>query len=316
MAGMEFAQLINEGDILSTYSREKTAGFVGLGMMGLPMAMNILRAGHPLVVFDIHPEPVAQLVRLGAQPATSAADVAARARYLVSMVDTTAQATDVIMGAAGFLSSGREGDVVISMSTIDPMALRDMHARLAARGMDLIDAPVSGLEKGAREGTLKAFAGGSAEALDKARPVLNAMCSEIIHFGAIGNGTTMKLVNNMLFQVGRVLVAEALALDTSAGLDPRQMVDVIGKATGNSAAFQYCAPRILDRDFQGIRMDITFKDIELQCALAKSLQMPLFMANMAQQVYQMARARGLGGEDGAAIVKVYEQFTGVAVTAG
>ena len=294
---------------MSTQSRENTVGFVGLGMMGLPMATSVLRAGKSLLVYDINPVPVTQLVGLGAQQASSPADVAMRAKYLISMVDTTAQASEVILGPTGFMSSGQDGDIVISMGTIDPMALRVMHASLMAKGIELIDAPVSGLEKGAREATLKAFVGGTVEALEKARPVLNTMCSEIIHFGPIGNGTTMKLVNNMLFQVGRVLVAEALVLGTKAGLDPQQMVEVIGKATGNSAAFQYCAPRILARDFQGIRMDITYKDIELQTALAKSLQMPLFMANMAQQVYQMARASGFGGEDGAAVVKVYEQFT-------
>ncbi|WP_233853753.1 NAD(P)-dependent oxidoreductase [Paraburkholderia sp. HD33-4] len=296
-------------------SREATVGFVGLGMMGGPMAENIIKAGHSLVVCDVDPRKLDRFVALGARPAQSPADVARQASVVVSMVDTTAQAEQVITGSEGCAASAQTGDVIVSMSTIDPVALRRMQQTLAAHGADLIDAPVSGMEKGAREGTLKAFVGGAPEALERARPVLNAMTSEIIHFGPIGQGTTMKLINNMLVQVAWISIAEALALGAKAGLDPKQMVETIGNATGNSVAFQYSAPRILARDFDGIRMDITYKDIELQTSLAKSLQCPMFLANVAQQVYQMGRAAGLGSEDGgSAIVKIYEQMTGVKVT--
>jgi len=296
--------------------REKTVGFVGLGMMGSHMAANILKAGRPLVVYDIDQQRTEQIVALGAQRASGPADVASRAHTVVSMVDTTAQAEEVIVGSGGFIETAQPGDLVISMSTIDPMALKRMHEKLAARKVDIIDAPVSGMEKGAKLGTLRAFVGGDATALEKCRPVLETMASEILHIGPIGQGTVMKLVNNMLIQVQWIVVAEGLVLGAKAGLDPQMMADVIGKSTGNSAAFQYSAPRILSRDFDGIRMDITYKDLELQIALAKSLNVPLFMANVAQQVYQMGRAKGLGSEDGgSAIVKVYEQMTGVSLAA-
>jgi 3-hydroxyisobutyrate dehydrogenase-like beta-hydroxyacid dehydrogenase len=300
---------------MSTAPREKTVGFVGLGMMGGPMAENILKKGHPLVAYDIDKRKVDRFASLGAQTASGPADVARRARILISMVDTTAQAEEVIVGPGGFIETAQSGDVVVSMSTIDPMALRGMHEKLVVKGIDIIDSPVTGMEKGAKEGTLKAYVGGRVEALERARPVLESMTSEILHLGAIGNGISMKLVNNMLFQVNRILIAEALVLGAKAGLDPKQMFEVISKTTGNSVAFQYSAPRILARNFDGIRMDITYKDIELQIQLAKSLKVPLFIANIAQQVYQMARAAGLSGEDGTAVVKVYEQYTGVQVAA-
>jgi 3-hydroxyisobutyrate dehydrogenase-like beta-hydroxyacid dehydrogenase len=297
-------------------SRETTVGFVGLGMMGAPMAENIAKAGHPLVVYDIDKRKVDQFVARGAQAAEGPADVARQASIVVSMVDTTAQAEEVILGPNGFIDTAQPGDVIISMSTIDPVALKGMHAKLATRGIEIIDAPVSGMEKGAKTGTLKAFVGGTHEALERGRPVLQAMTSEIIHFGPIGQGTTMKLVNNMLVQVAWVSIVEALVLGAKAGLDPKQMVEVITNATGNSVAFQYSAPRIIAREFEGIRMDITFKDMELQTSLAKSLQVPMFIANVAQQVYQMGRASGLGSEDGgAAIVKVYERLTGTSLAA-
>jgi 3-hydroxyisobutyrate dehydrogenase-like beta-hydroxyacid dehydrogenase len=296
-------------------ARDSTAGFVGLGMMGSPMAENILKAGHPLVAYDIDPEKNARIAGLGAQIASGPAEVARRARIVVSMVDTTLQAEEVIIGRGGFIEGAQPGDVVVSMSTIDPVALKRMYGILASKGVDLIDGPVSGMEKGARTGTLKAFVGGEASALEKARPVLGAMASEIVHLGSIGQGTVMKLVNNMMCQVGWVVAAEALVLGAKAGLDPQTMFEMISNATGNSVAFQYLAPRAIARDFAGIRLDITFKDMELQTQLAKSLGVPLLLGNMAQQVYQVARAAGLGSEDGVAIVKVYEQMAGASLAA-
>jgi 3-hydroxyisobutyrate dehydrogenase-like beta-hydroxyacid dehydrogenase len=294
-------------------SRDSTVAFVGLGMMGGPMAENLIRKGHSLVVCDVDPRKQDHFAGLGARTAGNAAEAARLARIMICMVDTTAQVEDVVGGTSGFIQALQPGDVVVSMSTIDLMALRRLHPALAARGAELLDAPVTGMEKGAREGTLNAYVGGDAAALETVRPVLEAMATKITHFGALGQGLAMKLVNNMLFQVNRVLIAEALALGAKAGLDPQQMVDTISGTTGNSVAFQYSAPRILAREFDGIRMDITFKDVELQTGLAKSLGMPMFMANTALQVYQMARASGLGSKDGVAVVELYERWTGVQV---
>ena len=298
---------------MSNTSRDSTVGFVGLGDMGAPMAANILKAGHPLVAYDIQPAKNERIAALGAQVASGPADVARRAQTVISMVDTTAQAEEVIVGPGGFIEAAQPGDLVISMSTIDPMALRRMHEKLAAKGIALIDAPVSGMDKGAKDGTLKSFVGGDPAVLERARPVLRAMASDITHVGAIGQGCAMKMINNMLAQINRIVIAEALVLGARAGLDPKQMVELIGKATGNSAAFQIYAPRMLAHNFAGSRMDITFKDMELQTSLGKSLKVPLFMANMAQQVCQMGRAAGFGSEDGSAIVKVYEQLAGISL---
>ena len=298
---------------MSGEDRERNVGFVGLGMMGGPMAANVLKAGHQLVAFDIDQTKTSHFASLGAQIASSPADVARRAHIVISMVDTTAQAEEVIVGPKGFIAGAKAGDVVVSMSTIDPMALKTMHQTLAEKGIDLIDAPVAGYDEGARRGTLKAWVGGEESALEKCRPVLKSMTSEIRHLGSIGQGTMMKLVNNMLAQAGRILVVEALVMGAKAGLDPQTMVDVIGKSSGNSDVFQYTAPRVVSRKFEGPRMDITYKDLELETQVAKALQVPMFMANVAQQVYQMGRAAGLGSEETSAIVKVYEQLTGASL---
>jgi 3-hydroxyisobutyrate dehydrogenase-like beta-hydroxyacid dehydrogenase len=291
--------------------RDQTVGFLGLGMMGAPMAANILKAGLPLVAYDVDSTKNDRIAALGAKIASGPADVAHRAQIVVSMVDTTAQAEEVIVGTNGIISAASPGDVVLSMSTIDPLALRRIERQLHAKGIALLDAPVSGMEQGAKQGTLKAFVGGEVAALEKCTPVLKTMASQILHLGPIGQGTVMKLVNNMLIQVGWVLAAEALVLGAKAGLDSQTMIDVIGDATGNSVAFQYLAPRAVARNFDGIRMDITYKDVELQTQLAKSLNVPMFLANVAQQVYQMGKASGYGSEDGSAIIKIYEQLAGV-----
>lgn len=296
--------------------RGNTIGFVGLGDMGAPMVANLLKAGRAVVVHDLDRAKVERAVALGASAATGAADVAARAGTMISMVDTTAQAEEVIAGAGGFIDGAQAGDLVISMSTIDPVALQRMHARLAAKGIALIDAPVSGMDKGAREGTLKCFVGGDPAAMEKALPALQPMCATVTRIGDIGQGCVMKMLNNMLTQINRIVIAEVLVLGKKAGVDPKLMFDLIGNASGNSVAFQVYAPKMIAGDFKGSRMDITFKDMELQTQLGKSLKVPLFMGTIAQQVCQMGRAAGYGSEDGSAVVKVYEQFAGVSLADG
>jgi 3-hydroxyisobutyrate dehydrogenase len=298
---------------MSGASRDRTIGFVGLGAMGGPMARNILKSGRSLLVHDIDPRKTEFFRSLGAETASGPAAVAEGAAVCISMVDTTEQAEEVIVGPGGFIAAARPGDVVVSMSTISPFAVQDMHKRLSAKEIELIDAPVAGMIPGAELGTLTAYVGGEPAALEKCRGVLEAMTSEIHHVGAIGQGVMMKLVNNMLAQAGRVLVVEAMVLGAKAGLDPQTMVDLISKATGDSVVFRHAAPRLLSRDFTGIRMDITIKDLELETQVAKRLAAPLFMANVAQQVYLMGKAAGYGDEDPAAIVKVYERLTGVSL---
>jgi len=293
--------------------RDNTVGFIGLGQMGSGMAANIIKGGFQLVAYDIDKHSLERIVALGGQAAESPADVAKRASRVISMVSTSAQAEAVIVGKNGLIEAVQPGDVIVSMSTIDPQALRNMHGPLSEKGVDLIDAGVSGMDTGARDGTLKAFIGGSETALEKVRSVLETMTSEITYFGAIGQGVVMKLVNNMLTQVSRVVMAEALVFGAKAGLDPKKMFDTITQSTGNSVAFQAFAPRMLSRDFEGCPMDIAYKDMEIQTAVGKDMKVPMLMANLALQVYQMARASGLSREDGAAVVKVYEQYAGVSL---
>jgi len=299
---------------MSTQDRTKTVGFVGMGVMGSGMAANVLKRGFPVAGYDIDPKRNEQMAKLGAVILDGPAAVARAAAKTVCMVETTAQAESVIVGKGGIVEGVEKGDIHLCMSTIDPLAVKRMHGVLAERGVAMLDAPVSGGVPRAVSGELSAIVGGDAVTVDACRPVLEAMASRIFHMGGIGQGLAMKLCNNMLGHITTIAAAEAMVLGVKAGLDPKQMFDVISQSTGNSATFQSRVPRHLSGDFSpGGTCDISFKDQELVTAFAKALGMPMLLANVSQQVFQMARAAGFSKEDGSATVKIYEKMAGVQV---
>lgn len=294
--------------------RSKTVGFVGMGAMGDPMARNLLAKGHKLVAYDVMPAKNETFKALGAEIASGPAEVARRCSIMISMVDTTAQAQEVIVGPGGFIEEAQPGDTIVSMSTIDPSAIFEMSQTLLEKGIGMIDCPVTGMIQGAEKGTLKGYVGGDPAVLERARPVLKDMTSEVNHIGPKpGQGISVKLVNNMLAQIHRIAAVEAMVLGARAGIEPEKVIEMITKTSGNSFMFENAAPRTINRDFTGIRMDITLKDMELETQMAKSLNVPLFLLNTAYQVQMMGKAAGLGSEDPTSVVKIYEQMTGVSL---
>lgn len=287
-----------------------TIGFIGLGAMGGGMAANIVKAGHDLIVHDIDRARVDALAAQGARAANSPAEIGAIAGRTVTMVETTQQTEDILFGADGLASTAKPGHSVAMMSTIEPSVTRGLHARLVELGMTLVDAPVSGGTPRAASGELSVICGGDDAAIEGWRPAFEAMSSNIFHVGGVGQGLAMKLVNNMLIQVNTVAIAEAFAMGAKAGLDPKTMYDVVRVSTGASFALEHRVPRMLSGDFKpGGTVDISYKDQELETGFAKELGVPLLLANVSQQVYQMARAAGYAKEDGAAVIKLYEQMT-------
>ena len=286
-------------------------GFIGLGAMGGPMAGNLLAAGIPLVVYDIDPEKCRRLGERGAQVAASAAGVARDATRILCMVDTSAQVRAVMTGPAGVMETARAGHRIACMSTIAPRVINDLHDELGRAGVMFIDAPVSGGAERAIAGTLAIFVGGDADAHAAFRDAFESMGDHVFAFGAVGQGMAMKLVNNMLVQVNSVAVAEAMSLGIRAGLDPQMIYDAVKVSTGYSVAFEMRAPRMIARNFTpGGIMDISYKDQELETAFAKQLGVPLFLAAVTQQIYQVGRNMGLSKEDASALIKVYEQLSG------
>jgi len=289
-------------------------GFIGLGAMGGPMALNLVKAGFKLVVHDIDQTKTAPLRAKGAKLAGTAEAVAAEVERTIVIVETTEQAESVIAGERGIIKSAKPGHIVLCMATIDPFAARTLADQLAARGIAMLDAPVSGGTGRAQSGELSVIVGGAADVVAKCEDLFKAMGNRSFHVGPLGSGLAMKLVNNMLVQVNTVAVAEAMVLGVKAGLDPQMIYDVVRVSTGASAAWELRVPRILSGDFEpGGTIDISYKDQELETAFAKRLGVPLLLANVTQQVYQMARAKGLNKQDGSAIVKVFEQMAGVTV---
>jgi 3-hydroxyisobutyrate dehydrogenase-like beta-hydroxyacid dehydrogenase len=294
-----------------------TVGFIGLGAMGGPMAANLVKHGFSLVAHDVDPVKTEQWRARGTTMVESAERVAAAVDRTICMVETTAQAEAVIAGERGIAKSARSGHVVACMSTIDPFVARRLADQLAAQGIAMLDAPVSGGTERAASGELSIIVGGAPETVAACKDLFEAMGKNVFHVGALGQGLAMKLVNNMLVQVNTVAVAEALVLGVKAGLDPQTIYNVVRVSTGTSFAFESRAPKMLARDFApGGTIDISFKDQELETAFAKQLGVPVLLANVTQQVYQMARAAGFNKEDGSALIKVFERLAGVRVSGG
>ena len=290
-------------------------GFIGLGNMGGPMALNLVKAGFELLVHDINPARLAPLAAAGARVVVSPQAAAAECHRTICMVETTDQAEGVILGCNGFIQSARQGDIVLCMSTIDPFAARRFAERLAEKGVAMLDAPVSGGTHGAAAGTLSVIVGGPEESFAAAEDLFRAMGRNVFHVGGHGLGLAMKLINNMLGQIQTVAIAEALVFGKKAGLDPRKIYEVVSASTGNSVQFQNRVPRMLARNFApGGTIDISYKDQDLETSFARQLGVPLLMANLSQQVYQMGRAAGFNKEDGSAIIKVFERLAGVTVS--
>lgn len=293
-------------------NRADRVGIVGVGVMGGGMARNLVAKGFDVVAFDVATAALDAIVDRGAARATSARDVADRAATLICMVETTAQSEAVIVGEDGFLPALRQGDRVISAATIDPNAVMRWHGMLAGKGVELFDAPVSGGAERAEKGDLSAIVGGDATALEDIRPVLEAYSSRVFHVGKVGQGLAMKHVNNMMIQTTTAALAEAFVMGAKAGLDPQAMYDVLSVSTGASTALDMRAPRFISGDFSpGGTVDITIKDQSLQTEFARSLGVPMFMANVSLQIYEMAKAAGMSKLDSACVVTLYEKLAGV-----
>lgn len=290
----------------------ETIGFIGLGSMGGGMAANLVKSGFPVVGMDLDTRRTAALAEKGGTIVATPADVARAATRVITMVETTAQTEAVILGDDGITAGAGRGHALAMMSTIDPMAARRLHDILAKAGISMVDAPVSGGSARAADGTLAIICGGAPEDVEAWQPAFKAMSANQFHVGSIGQGLALKLVNNMLIQTSTVAIAEAFVMGAKAGLDPRVMYEVIRVSTGASFALDFRVPRFLSGDFSpGGTVDISYKDQEIETAFGKALGVPLFMANISQQIYQMARAQGLAKQDGASVVKLYEQMAGV-----
>jgi len=293
---------------------EKKVGFIGLGIMGMPMARNLMKAGSDVVVYDCTKAKTEQMVSQGAQKANSPREVAEEAPVVITMVPDTPDVEGVILGETGVIEGIKPNSVVIDMSTISPEATKKMATHLKKKETYMLDAPVSGGEQGAINGTLSIMVGGDAKIFERCKPIFQAMGSNINHVGPNGMGQTVKLVNQILVAGNLNAVVEALIFAQKSGVDVEKAIDAVKGGAASSAQLTAMAPRIINRDFQpGFTIDLMQKDLNLVMGAAEAGKIPLPVTSLIHQMFYSLQCRGEGKAGTQALVKVVEQLTGVQV---
>jgi 3-hydroxyisobutyrate dehydrogenase len=293
---------------------DKRIGFIGLGIMGKPMALNLIKAGFDVTVYNRTASKAEQLVSQGAKKASSPAEVAGQTTVVITIVSDTPDVESVILGKNGVIERIRAGSVVIDMSTISPEATREIAARLKEKGAHMLDAPVSGGEQGAIDGTLSIMVGGDDDTFERCQPVLQAMGKNIIHVGPNGMGQTVKLVNQILVAGTLNAVAEALIFAQKSGVDLDKAIDAVKGGAAGSWQLANLAPRIIRRDFQpGFMIDLMQKDLKLVMESAATSKLTLPTTGLVHQMYYSLQSAGEGKSGTQALVKALERLTGVQV---
>jgi len=292
-------------------------GFIGLGIMGQPMAHNLIKAGFQLVVHSRTAGPAEALTRVGAISAASPRDVAGAVDMVVTMVPDSSDVERVSAGPHGVFEGARPGLIIADMSTISPAVTRELASRAASLGCDWLDAPVSGGELGAINGTLTIMIGGADAPVERARPVFSAMGSRVTHIGPTGHGQTAKLCNQILAAVNLLASCEALVLGAKAGLDLEKLHEALTGGAANSWAFQHLGAKILKRDFApAFKVKLQQKDLRLVSETARELKVPIFAAELVEQLLRSLEARGDGERGTQVLVTILEELAGATALGG
>ena len=282
-------------------------GFIGLGVMGRPMALNLLRSGHEMGVYARRPESAAPLVAAGARRYASPAELAANAEVIFSMVTTSSDVEAIALGEHGIEGGARKGSVLIDMETIAPEVARTIAARLADKGIGMLDAPVSGGPAGAEHATLSIMVGGKPDVFERMRPLLERLGKTIVHMGDHGAGQTTKACNQLALLVCAQGAAEALTLARASGLDPARVREVMLGGVAASRVLELFGGRMVSRDFAaGIETRLYHKDLGIALNLAHTLGQGLPAGALVMQNINALTGRGEGGNDLSALIKVVE----------
>ena len=288
-------------------------GFIGLGIMGRPMAKNLLKAGYALTVYDKF-APLDDLVALGAKAAKSNKEVAACSEVIITMLPNSPQVREAVLGADGVLDGAKSGTILIDMSSIAPAAAQEICAAAKAKGVVMIDAPVSGGEPKAIDGSLAIMVGGDAKDFDSVKPVLEKMGSSVVHVGDIGAGNVTKLANQIIVALNIAAVAEAFVLATKAGVDPEAVFNAIKGGLAGSTVMNAKVPMILDGNFKpGFRIELHIKDLQNALDTAHALNAPLPLTANIMETLQALKNDDMGTSDHSAIVRYYEKLAKIEV---
>jgi 2-hydroxy-3-oxopropionate reductase len=287
-------------------------GFIGLGIMGRPMARNLLKAGYPLVVHSRSRGPVDEIARAGAKVGTSPRDVAAQSDVLITMLPNSPDVEQVVLGRDGVIEGARPGLVLLDMSTISPIVSQKIGAALAEKSVAMLDAPVSGGEKGAVDGALSIMVGGDKAVFDKALPVFQAMGKTITHLGPLGAGGFTKLANQIIVAVNLTALGEALTLAKKAGLDRELTLTALAGGLAGSKCLDQKKPNYVAETYNpGFKIDLHYKDLGLIMESARALGVPLPATAAVQELFSALRVKGRGGLDHSGVITLLEDLAGL-----
>jgi 3-hydroxyisobutyrate dehydrogenase and related beta-hydroxyacid dehydrogenases len=290
-------------------------GFIGLGVMGRPMAACLLKKGCEVRGYDVNPDFPAQVE--GLIPAGSVAEAVAEADFVITMLPTKAICLETALGPGGVAETARPGTLVLEMSTTSASTVKELSAGYAQKGLSMLDAPVSGGPPIAAKGEMAIMVGGSKEDFDRARPLLSAMGKNVVHVGGIGAGTTIKMSNQVMGAINMVGVAEGLAMAAKAGVDPELVYQALEDGLADSMALRIKGRKMLDRDFEpGARIAIHMKDMVTVMEEAHKMNFPAPMSALVLEMMQSLTAMGLGDSDQASLVRIYEILGNVEVKSG
>jgi len=292
-------------------------GFIGLGIMGKPMAKNLLKAGHTLVVYDIVEAPVKELVAAGATAGSSPKDVAARNDLIITMLPNSPHVKKAILGKDGVIEGIKPGSVLVDMSSIAPLASREVAAELAKKGIEMLDAPVSGGEPKAIDGTLAIMVGGKEAVFENVKDILLKMGASAVLCGDIGAGNVTKLANQIIVALNIAAMSEALVLATKAGVDPERVFNAIKGGLAGSTVLNAKAPMVLEGNYKpGFRIELHIKDLQNALDTAHEIGTPIPLTSQIMEIMQALKVDGKQGDDHGGVIQFYEKLAAVKVRKG
>jgi 2-hydroxy-3-oxopropionate reductase len=290
-----------------------TIGFIGIGIMGRPMAKNLIKAGYKLIVYDKFSK-FDDLVVLGAEGGSSNKETASKSDIVITMLPNSPQVKEVILGPGGVIEAVKQGQIVVDMSSIAPAASQEVGAALKEKGVAFLDAPVSGGEPKAIDGTLAIMVGGDQKTFDTVKPILEKMGSSVVLVGDIGAGNVTKLANQIVVALNIAAVSEAFVLSTKAGVDPAKVFDAIKGGLAGSTVMNAKIPMILDGNFKpGFRIELHIKDLQNALDTGHNLNVPLPLTANVMETLQALKLDGMAANDHSAIVRFYEKLAKIEV---
>lgn len=293
---------------------KKLIGFIGLGIMGKPMAKNLLKAGYSLTVYDINPEPLKEVVADGAQEASSSKEVAEKSEVVITMLPNSPDVKLVVLGENGVLDGAKPGTILVDMSSIAPLVAKEVAAKAQEKGVVMLDAPVSGGEPKAIEGTLSIMVGGPQKTFDEVKDILLVMGASAVLVGEIGSGNTTKLANQVIVALNIAAMSEAMVLAAKAGVDPQKVFEAIRGGLAGSTVLDAKVPLALAGNFKpGFRIELHIKDLMNALDTAHEIGVPMPLSSQVMEIMQALKVDGHASDDHGGIIQFYETLAKVQV---